>query len=249
MTRPSQPHAQPKVHEDQPRPLRIQTVEAARRALEEHLAQCPGSYLECCGDPFKERARQKWVDDHQTLRDALELAEGNAAQVWRPAPSIQEMNPMPKKTAPEKLQTLLDRLERNLAANNRTAASTTRSEIRAFCDKEGLPCPPMAPSTGGRPKAQPEPVPAPVEPLSEQRPLEASPHVAPEAMAIIQAGAELALSRRARQMLEQGTELLQEVVKASSHSRAHALRDLGNLDALMHLTAQFAATGCMEVMS
>jgi hypothetical protein len=222
-------------------------VEAARRALEEHQAQCPGSYLECCGDPFKERARQKWVDDHQTLRDALELAEGNAAQVWRPAP-IQEMNPMPKKTAPERLKTLLDRLERNLAARNRSAASTTRSEIRAFCDKEGLPCPPMAPSTGGRSKAQPEPAPASVETLPENQAVEASPHVAPEVMAIIQAGAELALSRRARQLLEQGTELLQEVVKASSHSRAHALRDLGNLDALMHMTAQFAATGCMEVM-
>ena len=37
------------------------------------------------------------------------------------------------------------------------ARSAARPEIRAFCDKEGLPCPPMAPSTGGRSKAQPEP--------------------------------------------------------------------------------------------
>ena len=236
--RPSQPHAQPKVHEDQPQLLHIQTVEAARRALEEHAAQCPGSYLECCGDPEKMRLRQIWVDDHQMFKSALELAVGNAAQVWRPTSMPpQEMNPMPKKTAPEKLQTLLDRLGRNLKAGNRSAASTTRSEIRAFCDKEGLPCPPMAPSTGGRPKAQPETAPDPPEPIPAKRDLIASPHVAPEAMVIIQAGAELALARRTRQLLEQGTELLQEVVKASTHSRAHALKDLGNLDALMHLTA------------
>lgn len=162
MTRPSQPHAQPKVHEDQHPPLaNTRTVEQARAALADHQARCPGSPLECYGNPAREQARQEWVDDKALLVHDLELAERMDAARWRDLP-VEEMEPpMPaKKTAQEKLSAMLTRLDRLIAEGKGRPASTLRWQIRNHCEFHKMPVPAMPvnpnPTPGIIKKAQPK---------------------------------------------------------------------------------------------
>lgn len=162
MTRPSQPHAQPKAHEDQRQPLaNTKTVEEARAALAAHDATCPGDHFQCCGDPEKAKARKKWVDDRGPLLFDLELAEKTHAATWRSLP-IEKLEPhMPaKKTAQEKLNAMLTRLDRLIAEGKGRLASTLRWQIRDHCEFHKMPVPAMPvnpnPTPGIIQKAQPK---------------------------------------------------------------------------------------------
>jgi hypothetical protein len=160
MPRPPQEHANPQIHKDQAQPLalRVLTVAEARAALEAHLARCPGTHLECYGDPAREAARQRWIDAKGPLETDLELALKRQTATWkpvpppdRPVPQPAEEIPMapPKKSAQERLTTMLARLDRAIEVDDRRKAGQARSEIKALCEAEGLPLPDLRPSQGG----------------------------------------------------------------------------------------------------
>ncbi len=146
-----------------PSALQAPSVSEARAALEAHEAACPGTHLDCYGNPAKERARQAWVDRKALLKSALDLAERCAGQGWRevsPGPAPQpgpqpisipdpEDTPMPRSKTPEqKLDTMLARLRAYITQGKPRLASTLRSQIRAFCEREGIPCHLLPPNRG-----------------------------------------------------------------------------------------------------
>lgn len=259
MTRPSQPHAQPKVHEDQHPPLaNTRTVEQARAALADHQARCPGSPLECFGSPAREQARQKWVDDKALLVHDLELAERMDAARWRDLPVEDMEPPMPaKKTDQEKLNTMLSRLDRLFALDERRQASSLRSQIRSHCIGSGIPVPALPvnpnPTPGIITKAKPKDstqvttLEEVLQPTPGGDAATYRPDMPPEVREIIVAGAQDALARRAQRMLGDTAQLLKEATLADAAARAEATPVLGTLDALVHLVHLFVAEGRIEV--
>lgn len=278
MTRPSQPHAQPKIHEDQRPPLaNTKTVEEARKALADHDATCPGDHFQCYGDPAKERARQKWVDDRQPLLSDLELAERTHAATWgsRPIPSMEPTMPT-KKTGQEKLATMLIRLDRLIAEGKNRQASCLRSQIRSHCEGHGLAVPALPVNPNPTPgiiqkalKASSQPEATDLEEVLSPRPGEE-----PKAYAQLERVLGLpegtvrdaaasanhgpfresipmwgqdALRHRAEQMLEDAAALLKQATHSDAEERANAVTALGNLDALVHLVNCFVADGRIEV--
>lgn len=278
MTRPSQPHAQPKIHEDQHPPLaNTRTVAQARATLAEHEARCPGSPLECFGHPELEQARQTWVDAKALLLHDLELAERMDAATWRDLP-LENLEPlMPaKKTDQEKLNTMLTRLERLIALDERRQASSLRSQIRSHCIGSGIPVPALPvnpnPTPGiiakAMPKATTPEAILPPQPKGEavacaqlehalglpkgavSSAAEAAtyrPDMRAEVREIIAAGTQEAMARRAQWLLVDAAQLLKEAALADGAARAEATPVLGNLDALVHMVHLFVAEGRIEV--
>lgn len=170
MARPPQPHAQPKIHEDQPQPLRpFPTVAEAKEALAAHERACPGSHFDCFGHPEKELARQAWLTEKALLQADLDAATRTSAATWRSVPIStpipKEPNPMPVKSTPQaKLESMLARLAKYVNSGDKHQyhlASNLRSKIRGHCEQEGIPVPvlPVTPAQAhgnGRRTPQPE---------------------------------------------------------------------------------------------
>ena len=153
MSRPPQAHAQPKVIGPHDREeVRVLTVAEARKALEDHLATCPGSHAECFGHPEKERKRREWIEKKALRVADLEMAQRAATVGWKPVDvsTLEQKNMTAKKPFEEVLAGMLARLARYVESDSRRNASNLRSQIRVLCEENGHPVPALMESKGGR---------------------------------------------------------------------------------------------------
>lgn len=57
----------------------------AQSALDAHEATCPGSHLECYGNPKMEKARRLWIERKDHFKALLRMAQEAEKQGWRDA--------------------------------------------------------------------------------------------------------------------------------------------------------------------
>lgn len=163
MTRPPQPHAQPKVNGPHEREeAEVLSVEDARLALEAHLLTCPGTHFECYGNRELERKRLVWLEDKAKRETTLAAAIGAAAARWKAvehplytqkaevpaadqveAPPEAAHDPVERPAAPARPLTLEEQFEaklarlRTLGPESRRRAAYIRWELRNLCKAMG----------------------------------------------------------------------------------------------------------------
>ena len=102
-----------------------------------------------------------WAKAHQERVAQLEVwilthpeptpnpSEVVAPPLLPPSAPLLKDTPMPQvKTPQQKLDTMMVRLRAYIAEDKPRLASQLRSHIRAFCDREGIPCPVLPPNPG-----------------------------------------------------------------------------------------------------